>query len=183
MLEIGQSEQPVPVDWVPVALDLAAAVPVPEGVRRHTEKLRGLSDYVVKRKDFAFIKKLWRDWSPGWDYPEDEMEHLVEVLGQPGVLPATLGYYRAALSPGALLMGREARAAAKLSVKVPTLALTGARDGCIDSDVFQKMMYPEDFPQGLEVKQISDAGHFPHQEQPEVVNALLLEWLRKHDAN
>ena len=66
-------------------------------------------------------------------------------------------------------------------VPVATLALTGARDGCLDSGVFQKMMYPEDFPQGLEVRQISDAGHFPHQEQPDVVNALLLDWFRKHD--
>jgi pimeloyl-ACP methyl ester carboxylesterase len=144
-------------------------------------QLRGLSDYIVKRKDFAFIKKLWRDWSPGWDYPQEEMEYLIDELSQPGVLRAALGYYRAALSPKALLQGKEARESEKLSVPVPTLALTGVRDGCIDSNVFQKMMYQEDFPQGLEVRQISDAGHFPHQEQPEVVNALLLDWLQKHD--
>jgi pimeloyl-ACP methyl ester carboxylesterase len=144
-------------------------------------QLPGFSDYVVKRKDFAFIKKLWRNWSPDWDYPEEEMEFLIDVLGRPGVVPAALGYYRAALSLGSF--GKEAKESAKFLVPVATLALTGIRDGCIDSDVFQKMMYPEDFPQGLEVRQISDAGHFLHQEQPEVVNALLLDWLRKHDAD
>jgi len=57
------------------------------------------------------------------------------------------------------------------------LAITGADDGCIDTEVFGKLMYPEDFPQGVRVERIPNAGHFPHQEQPEAVNRLLLDWL------
>ncbi len=37
------------------------------------------------------------------------------------------------------------------------------------------------FPAGLVVEQISGAGHFPQQEQPERVNALLLDWIERHN--
>jgi pimeloyl-ACP methyl ester carboxylesterase len=66
-------------------------------------------------------------------------------------------------------------------VPVPTLAITGANDGCIDTDVHQQLMVPGDFPRGLEVRQIAGAGHFPQLEQPQQVNALLLDWLAQHD--
>lgn len=146
-------------------------------------QLRGLADHVVERNDFAFIRKLWRDWSPGWEFPDNELEQVIETFRQPGVKSAALGYYRAALSPRSLPLTRKARKAAQFPVPVPTLALTGARDGCIDSDIFRKLMYEEDFPNGLEVRRIIGAGHFPHQEQPEAVNELLLDWLRRHDGN
>ena len=29
-------------------------------------QLRGVADYVVEKNDYAFVRKLWRDWSPGW---------------------------------------------------------------------------------------------------------------------
>lgn len=146
-------------------------------------QLRGLADHLVDRDDFAFIKKLWRDWSPDWTLPESELEQVIETFRQPGVRKAELSYYRAALSLRALPLGKQAREAARFPVLVPTMALTGARDGCIDSKIFQKLMYEEDFPNGLEVRQILGAGHFPHQEQPEAVNELLLNWLRRHEGN
>lgn len=62
---------------------------------------------------------------------------------------------------------------------MPTLALTGENDRCIDSGVFQRLMRREDFTERLEVRQIAGAGHFLHQEQAEVVNELLLNWLSR----
>lgn len=143
-------------------------------------QLRGIADYVVERRDFRFIERLWRSWSPGWDFPRDVIEDVIATLRQPGVKKAALGYYRASLSPGALPVTPGRRRAARYKVAVPTLAMTGEKDGCIDSGVFQDLMYPEDFPGGLEVRCIPGAGHFLHQEDPETVNALLLEWLAKN---
>lgn len=143
-------------------------------------QLRGIAERTVSRNDFEFIRRRWRDWSPGWDAPQDALESVIDTLRRPGVLSATLGYYRSALSPRSLPLGRAARRAACFPVPVPTLAITGERDGCIDSGVFRAMMRPEDFPNGLEVAAIPDAGHFVHQERPGAVNALLLDWLRRH---
>jgi pimeloyl-ACP methyl ester carboxylesterase len=136
-----------------------------------------VSDWVVSRHHYRFIRKLWRDWSPGWDPEPGVLEGVIHTLSQPGVRSAALGYYRAALSLRALLVSAEE---AHYPVPVPTLALSGERDGCIASDVFEQLMVSEDFPQGLTFRRIADAGHFLHQEQPHAVNTLLLRWLRDH---
>lgn len=143
-------------------------------------QLRGIAEHIVKRGNFRFIRKLWRDWSPGWTPPESVFESIFETFRQPGVIEAALAYYRTALAPRALTPA--ARAANRFQVHVPTLALTGENDRCIDSEVLQKLTRQEDFPIGLQVEQVSDAGHFLHQEQPEVVNKLLLNWISQHSS-
>jgi pimeloyl-ACP methyl ester carboxylesterase len=138
-------------------------------------QLRGIAERAVARNDFRFIRRLWRDWSPGWAFPEDVFQDVITTLRQPGVTTAALAYYRAAMAPSTFTPS--ARAAARFQVPVPTLAITGERDGCIDSNIFQQMMLAEDFPAGLQVEQILAAGHFPHQEQPASVNKLILDWI------
>lgn len=143
-------------------------------------QLRGVADRIVARNGYQFIRMLWRRWSPGWTPPEEEMLEVLHALARPGVTRAALGYYRAAFDPRSFPLSAAARAQAMFQVPVPTLALTGERDGCIDTEVFQALMKEEDFPAGLLVRQVANAGHFPHQEQADAVNALLLDWLASH---
>lgn len=137
-----------------------------------------LSDWVVQRQGYAFIRKLWRDWSPGWQPEPGVLDSVIQTLSQPGVRSAALGYYRAALSIKALLVSAEE---AHYPVPVPTLALSGERDGCIASEVFEQLMVAQDFPKGLTFSRIAEAGHFLHQEQPEQVNREILDWLKLND--
>ena len=137
-----------------------------------------LSDWVVQRQNYAFIRKLWRDWSPGWQPEPGVLDDVIQTLSQPGVRSAALGYYRAALSIKALLVSAEE---AHYPVPVPTLALSGERDGCIASEVFEQLMVAQDFPKGLTFSRIAEAGHFLHQEQPEQVNREILDWLKLND--
>ena len=137
-----------------------------------------LSDWVVSRHDYRFIRWLWREWSPSWQPEPGVLEGVISTLSQPGVRSAALGYYRAALSIKALLVSAEA---AHYAVPVPTLALSGERDGCIASDVFERLTVADDFPQGVTFHRVVGAGHFLHQEKPEVVNPLLLGWLNQHN--
>lgn len=143
-------------------------------------QLRGISDRVVRRRRFAFLRQLWRTWSPGWEFSDEEFERVAMAFAAPGVVPAALAYYRAALSPGALAFSRAAREELRWTIPVPTLGITGAQEGCIAADTFRAMMHEEDFPRGLRVREIENAGHFVHREQPEEVNALILAWLRGH---
>ena len=143
-------------------------------------QLRGIAEQVIEWGDFRFIRKLWHDWSPGWTPPETALESVFETLRRPGVKKAALAYYRTALSPKSFTPG--ARAANRYQVHVPTLALTGENDRCIDSGVFQRLMRREDFTERLEVRQIAGAGHFLHQEQAEVVNEQLLNWLSRYES-
>jgi pimeloyl-ACP methyl ester carboxylesterase len=137
-----------------------------------------LSDWVVQRRDYAFIRKLWRDWSPGWQPEPGVLDDVIQTLSQPGVRSAALGYYRAALSIKALLVSAEE---AHYAVPVPTLALSGERDGCIASDVFEQLMVAQDFPKGLMFSRIAEAGHFLHQERPRQVNREIVDWLKLND--
>jgi pimeloyl-ACP methyl ester carboxylesterase len=135
------------------------------------------ADGAVPFDDFRFIEKLWRDWSPGWQCPAAEMSALKETFRRPGVLAAALGYYRATLNPANQLPAlAEVQLRISMSpVSVRTLYFHGARDGCVGSELMQGM--EQLFPQGLETVLVPDAGHFVHQERPELINAKMLEFL------
>ncbi len=136
-----------------------------------------LADAAVAHGDFQFIERLWQDWSPGWICSPNEMEALKATFRSPGVLGAALGYYRATLNPvnqdPALAELQDRLVAAP--VTVPTLMFHGARDGCIGAELLAGMEAL--FPNGLKKVIVPDAGHFLHQEQPELVNRKLLEFL------
>ncbi len=141
---------------------------------------RGVAEILARRDDFALIQRLWRDWSPGYVLPAEEWRLLRRTLRQPGVLSAALRYYRAAADPLSSAAA-QSRQLAFAPVPVPTMAITGANDGCIDTRLYDVALDPADFPQGLELRRIANAGHFVHQEAPDVVNAALIGWLRRYD--
>ena len=142
-------------------------------------QLRGIADHVVERNDWAFIERLWRDWSPGWELPQEELRIVKQGLAQPGVKRAALGYYRAMFGLGGEAV-RETRRLLGGPIPVPTLALTGALDGCMDTRLHDVAVKSEDFPAGVRVERVEGAGHFLHQEEPHVVNRLILDWLDEH---
>jgi pimeloyl-ACP methyl ester carboxylesterase len=140
-------------------------------------QLRGAAEAALARRDGALLEKLWRDWSPGWTLPEDELAAVKTVFAKPGVVKAALAYYRALFDVSSK-DARRARARLDRPIEVPTLALTGALDGCMDSRLHDGAMRESDFPRGLRVLRTAGAGHFLHQEKADEVNAVLLDWLR-----
>ena len=137
------------------------------------------ADAAVPHDDFAFIERLWRDWSPGWEFEPEEMESLKRTFRAPGVAPAALEYYRCALNPAndvAELSEIQGRLAMS-PIDVPTLLFHGDRDGCVGVELLDGMEAL--FPKGLKKVIVPEAGHFMHQEKPDVVNAALLAFLRR----
>jgi pimeloyl-ACP methyl ester carboxylesterase len=135
------------------------------------------ADAAVPFDDYRFIERLWADWSPSWQIPDEEMASLKETFRQAGVLGAALAYYRETLNP-ANQRPELAEIQARISVSpvaVPTLYFHGQRDGCVGVELLEGM--EQLFPRGLETVIVPDAGHFVHQEQPELVNARLVRFL------
>lgn len=160
-------------------------------IHRHPKQLRlswymwffqlpRVADYVVRRNNFAFLRRLWTNWSPSWEFSQEQFSEVSQAFAQPRVVESTLAYYRAAIGLHSLPLGRSSQEQTPWPIHVPTLGITGAQEGCIAADVFASMMREEDFPAGLKVVTVDDAGHFPHREQPEFVNELLLDWLAAH---
>jgi pimeloyl-ACP methyl ester carboxylesterase len=136
------------------------------------------SDSAVAHDDFHFIERLWQDWSPGWQYPPEEMQALKATFRTPGVAQAALGYYRCTLNP-ANQDPQLADLQTQISmspITVPTLVLHGARDGCMSADLLDGMEAL--FPAGLRKVLIPNAGHFLHQEQPDEVNRVVMDFLQ-----
>jgi pimeloyl-ACP methyl ester carboxylesterase len=124
----------------------------------------GFAETVVARDDLAFLDKLWRDWSPGFQ-PGEHLARVKDCLRQPANLAAALGYYRAAADQEAA--GRQALQ--------PTLYLHGARDGCIGVDLVrgaERLLAPSS-----RMLVIDEAGHFLHLEEPGQVNDHILGWI------
>lgn len=138
-------------------------------------QLPWLPEAALVGRDWSLVRRLWRDWSPGYHLPDGERRALVETMSRPGVLSAALAYYRHNVRHPRRTLGTLRTPAPS---PVPTLAITGADDGCIDSRAFDHLD-PADFAGGLEVRRVSGAGHWPHLERPAEVNRIILDWIAR----
>lgn len=135
-----------------------------------------LADVAVPMNDLAYVERLWKDWSPGYDCDED-MAHVRESLGQGPNLAAALGYYRSQFGSTAQDPALAAeQAATSAPTPQPTLYLHGAQDGCMGVELLGNAT---DFlGPGSETVVIDGAGHFLHLERPEEVNGRILAFLQ-----
>ncbi len=138
------------------------------------------ADGVVAADDMAFIDRLWRDWSPGYDATE-HLGGVKDALRQPANLRAAIGYYRTAgAAPGDAAAGDGApysqqEQAARRRAERPTLYLHGSADGCIRAELISDAASA--LAPGSRVVPVPDAGHFLHLEKPGEVNRQILAWI------
>jgi len=138
-------------------------------------QLPALPERKLLARNGAWLAGLWRRWSPGWQPQACALAEMRAAFSQPGVIPAALAYYRQALRPSA-----ESARLMQANITVPALAIGGLADRCVDPRMFRRCLNDADFPGGLQVAQIEGAGHFPHIEQGEAVNRLILGHLTAH---
>jgi pimeloyl-ACP methyl ester carboxylesterase len=134
-------------------------------------QLPRIAEARLSRNDHAMIEALWRDWSPGYRASDEELRRVKEAIS--GREPEVLAYYRALLSPVALL--GEARRLLFARTRVPALHLHGEDDGCVGVECARgaERWYLDSYA----MKRIAGAGHFLQREKPEEINAALLAFL------
>ncbi len=139
-------------------------------------QLAELPEKAILNNDFGFIDYLWEYWTaPGYQDAE-HIQSIKQMLGQPGVLTATLDYYRAMFDPARAdpaLSGLRERM--QRPVQVPTLALCGALD--LRAELMQNQSHY--FEAEYDFRLIEGAGHFLHREQAQAVNEQILDWLKR----
>ena len=141
-------------------------------------QLKWLADWVVRRNNFKFFDLLYRTWCPTWENYEDRLESTKETIKAPGVLKATLSYYRNSifgLNPASFKFRRMFNG----TITVPTLGIRGDVDGCIP-EVAWNVMRPKSFPNGLTLEMMPGTGHFPQLEDPQWISERLIRWFKQH---
>lgn len=103
-------------------------------------------------------------------FPDTELQRYIEALQRPGVLTAAINYYRAAFRE---TVRHGERKFAKISC--PTLLIWGEEDIALGKELTYNM--EEYFTGRFEVKYIPRCSHWVQQEQPELVNRYILEFL------
>lgn len=137
-----------------------------------------IAEAAVSLNDFAFLERIWADWSPGWQWAPDDMEALKRCFRAPGTLSAALGYYRATLGPlfrPPALGETTAPPIPSTPIEVPAMIVYGRNDGCIGAELLEGM--GNLFPRGLKTELVAGAGHFVHQENPAAVNRMIIDFL------
>lgn len=104
------------------------------------------------------------------------MANVKRAFKAPGVVEAALGYYRALTRLGTAET-REDWRLLRAPLVVPTLALTGADDGCMATELYDFLMPTQDRGGDVVVERVAGAGHWLHLERPDVVQRRVLEWL------
>lgn len=133
-----------------------------------------LSDRIVSFRDFAYVERLWRRWSPGFDPGDEYFDELKLCLRSS--MPAPLRYYRPLKDPRVILETR--RLLERAPIEVPTIAIHGERDGCIDVRLCEGQ--EGWFSALFEQMTLADAGHFVHLERPAEVNDAIVRWFGAH---
>jgi pimeloyl-ACP methyl ester carboxylesterase len=120
-------------------------------------------------------RRLWRQWSPGYDADED-LRHVDAAIGTPESWRAALGPYRATM--------RNTRPPSQYAElhrhwlsapTLPTLYLHGNDDGCASaaySEWVQKVLPPDS-----DLHRVDHAGHFLQLEQPETVAGHIVDFI------
>ena len=127
-------------------------------------------------KDGAYqVGKLLEKWSaPGW--PDPETEQIYErAMRIPSAAHSALEYHRwlarSGVRPDGLRYARHMRT----PIAAPVLHLHGALDTCVLPQTARGAGRYVEGPYRWRV--IDGAGHFPHEERPEVLDTELLGWL------
>lgn len=137
-------------------------------------QLRGLADHQLAANGCALVERLWRAWSPDWNFSDDAIAPVQAILANRDARRAALDYYRAL--PAALVSPRRRHERRRLlgRLGVRALVVNGSDDGCIGAEMFT----------GAEACFTRDcrrvalpAGHFMHRECPDQFAGEVLSFL------
>jgi pimeloyl-ACP methyl ester carboxylesterase len=136
-----------------------------------------LAEGAVMNDSLAFIDGLWRDWTmPSYDVSQDR-GYVKDALRDESNVSAAIGYYRAML--GATPRSDDYAAEEEATLRIapqPTLYLHGEEDAALAPDVVNDAM--SQLSPGSRMEFVPGTNHFLQVERPDLVNPLILDWVR-----
>jgi pimeloyl-ACP methyl ester carboxylesterase len=151
----------------------------PVGALRHVlaMQLPLLPERRLARPGSGFLERHLRGWSaPASEFPRPE--HVATYQAAMSLWPAphcALEYHRWLFRSRVRSDGRAFRRVLRPPVQQPVLCLSGALDPALPTGLLERSRKHVAGRFGTEV--LAGSGHFPHEEEPDVVTAVLLGWL------
>lgn len=133
-----------------------------------------LAKKILSRNRASFVEGVWKKWSPSWQFSEADFAPTRLAFSNPGIAWAATRYYRNLFAIHKR-DNRQSNQQMLTPITVPTLALAGLDDGCMNVRLHHTLANPTAFPAGLTRIQLVDCGHFLQAEQPEFVSGILLK--------
>ena len=134
---------------------------------------------VVFNPFFRLIRspKLIRLWvKQAYTNPEVITEELLEILSQPAFDRGAAAALRAMIDPKTTVRENYTAKTVLPTLKMPMLLLWGDRDLMVPPKLAPLFVQCNPC---LTLIEIADVGHCPHDERPQEVNAILLNWMAK----
>jgi pimeloyl-ACP methyl ester carboxylesterase len=108
-------------------------------------------------------------------FSDEDLERFVEAWSKPGALTASINYYRANIKPEIFMK--------EVSLKFPkitspTLVIWGEKDLALTLEISKGAEKYVDAP--YTIKYIPNCGHWVQNEESELVNKYVLEFLREY---
>ena len=152
-------------------------------LRRNTRQLRRswymfffqlpwLPERFIERDDYAFLRRAFRGTAVNKEaFPREVLNRFIDPMRRTGALTAGINYYRANLrNPGSLKKAKNFPV-----LTMPTRIIWGEEDVALDIVLTRDL---DDFFSGpFDLRTIPNCGHWVQQEEPELVNRYLSEFL------
>ncbi len=108
-------------------------------------------------------------------FPPEVLLRYQQAMSKPGALTAGLNYYRFLVRANVLDILRGTPPFQE-KIAAPTLLIWGEQDIALSIELTEGL---EEWVPDIQIKRIADSGHWVQQEQPDLVNQYLLEFLRR----
>lgn len=126
--------------------------------------------------DDSYLNQLWNYWAPNYKYTSKEIESVRSTLLADNAIDHCTAYYRCLFNPKLL---RETKWYVDFD-KVPTLLLGGRTDGCMSDKIYEFERYKLAKYDKVDVRILSNVGHFLHREDPAKVADLIIDFIHKY---
>ena len=131
----------------------------------------GVAETWLSADDFANLRAFVFDTAAPEAFPPEDREVFLEALRRDGALTSALNWYRANMPPASWLRDPPDPPA----VTVPTMIIWGEADAYMDPVLLERSAATVTGP--LRIERLPGVSHWVSQEAPDVVNALLVDFL------
>lgn len=134
-------------------------------------QLPWLPEWAMTRKNGAMVGPMFRDMAIRKDtFSDEDLEQFRQNILKPGAATAMLNYYRAAFRNRSAMESERGK-----KIAAPTLLIWAEDDIALGKELTYGM--EPLFSGPFRIHYVPDCSHWVNEEQPELVNRLLLEFL------